>query len=58
MSSLIKDSANSSGLGSASIPFGSLVTGSNTFTRTDAKYDIKHEYDITLTPPKARNVDS
>lgn len=48
MSSLIKDSGNSAGLGSASVP-GPLVVGSNSFTRTDATYDIKHEYDIHLT---------
>ncbi len=48
MSSLIKDSVNSTGLGSATIP-GSLTSGSGSFTRTDATYDIKQEYDVHFT---------
>ncbi len=48
MSSLIKDGSNSTGLGSATIP-GSLASGSGSFTRTDATYDIVQEYDVHLT---------
>ncbi len=49
MSSLIKDSSSSAGLGSATIPVRFLRSSVRTaFTRTDATYDIKQEYDIHL----------
>lgn len=57
MSSLIKDSSSSAGLGSAAIPNGSNVTGSSGFTRTSATYDIKQEYDISLSTTKGAHAE-
>lgn len=58
MKSSIMDTGGSASLGSATIPNGSIVTGSSPFLRTASVYDIKQEYDIAFNATKGAHVEA
>lgn len=58
MKSLIADTGGSTNLGSATIPNGSVVTGSGNLTRSASTYNIRQEYDIAFGSTKGAHVET